>query len=357
MCLADKNHQNEGLDMLSFYNEGYIDPTRDLREAGTYAEVGNSLAGEDPTTNALLERVADYLGKESALLLSSGTMCNEVAIRAHMKPGQELICERSCHIINFECGGPAALSGCMIHAIDGDRGAFTADQLKAAIRFGNPYLPQTGLVAVEQTANMAGGKVWPLEQLREVAAVANAQGIPTHMDGARLVNAVVASGVPASDMTQGFDSVFMDFCKALGCPVGAVLAGSKEFIQEAWRIRQMIGGGIRRTGMLAAMANYALDHHIDRIEEDHELAKLLEQEAVNVTGVVSVEPVETNIVMIDFDPNGPKAPEIVRKLKEKGIVIGAFGDYRIRAVTFMGQKKVDVPTFCNALHQILNVEA
>ncbi|UWR55552.1 threonine aldolase family protein [Phaeobacter inhibens] len=340
--------------MTNFYTEAYAEPTKEMREAGTYAPVGNSLIGEDPSTKALLERAADFLGKEAALFMSSGTMCNEVAVRAHTRPGQEVICEKSCHIINFECGGPAAISGAMIHSIDGDRGMFTADQLSEAIRSGNPYLPQTGLVTVEQTANMAGGAIWPLEQLRKVANTAKQANIPTHMDGARLINAVVASGHPASEMTKGYDSVYMDFCKALNCPVGAVLAGSKEFIQEAWRIRQMIGGGIRRTGMLAAMANYALDHHVDRINEDHQLAQYIGERVGNIKGVASVEPVETNIVIIDFDPAGPAAPEIVAKLKESNVLVGAFGKYRIRVVTFMGRTLKDGEILCSELDKVLN---
>lgn len=340
--------------MHNFYTEAFAEPTKALREASTHAEVGNSLTNDDPTTRALLERVAAFLGKEAALFMCSGTMCNEVAIRAHVQPGQEIICERSSHIINFEVGAPAALSGAMIHAIDGTRGMFTADQTRSAIRSGNPYYPDTGLIIFEQTANMAGGAVWPLEQLRQVADVANQHGIKTHMDGARLINAVVATGVEAAEMAKGYDSVFMDFCKALGCPAGAVLAGPNEFIARAWRIRQMIGGGIRRTGMMAAMCNYALDQHVDRIAEDHALAKYLEESIANIRGVSGVLPVDTNIVMVDFDSAGPNAATIVAKLRDEGFIVGAFGPHRIRIVTFLGQSLTAGEQLCVALDKILN---
>lgn len=340
--------------MYNFYTEAFAEPTKALREAATYAPVGNSLTNDDPSTRLLLERMAEFLGKEAALFMSSGTMCNEVAIRAHIKPGQEVICEKSSHIIHFECGAPAAMCGAMIQAIDGKRGMYTGDQLRGAIRGEGLYYPETGLIEVEQTANMAGGAVWPIEQLREISSIAKEHGISTHMDGARMINAVVATGIPAAEMAKDYDSVYMDFCKALACPFGAVLAGSQEFINRAWRIRQMIGGGIRRTGMMAAMCNYALDNHIDRIADDHRLAKSLEERISNMKGVERVLPVDTNIVMVDFDPSGPTAKEVVAKLREDGVMVGAFAAHRIRIITFQGLDDVAGDALCNSLNRALN---
>ena len=339
--------------MHEFYSDSRGMPTREMRESAIYAPVGNSLKNEDPTTKAFLERTAEFLGKEAALFMPSGTMCNEVAIRVHAKAGEEVICERTSHIINYECGGPAAISGAMMYPIDGERGMFTADALRAAIRAGNPYLPDSALVVVEQTANMAGGAVWPIELLNEVGTTAREAGLKTHMDGARLINAIVSSGVSAAEMAENYDSVFIDFCKGLGCPVGAVLAGSQEFITKAWRVRQMIGGGMKQTGILAAMCNYALDNHVERIADDHRLAKSLAERIGNMPGVDGVLPVESNIVMVDFDPNGQTAVEIITKMRDEGLSFGAFGEHRVRIITHIGVDEAAGDDLCKALNKVL----
>ena len=239
--------------MHDFYSDTKTKPTRGMLESVLAAEFGDEQKNEDPTTMELCRRVAEILGKEAAVFLPSGTMCNEIAIQVHTKPGDEVICERSCHLINFETGGPAAISGVMTFPIDGAFGIYEPDQLREAIRPPSRYAPESRLVAVEQTANMGGGTVWPLEKLNAVAEVAKEAGLATHMDGARLLNAAVKSGIDAKQFTAGYDSCWLDFSKGLGAPVGAVLAGSEGFIQQAWRVKQRIGGALRQSGVLAAM--------------------------------------------------------------------------------------------------------
>ncbi|MGI9413304.1 MAG: threonine aldolase family protein, partial [Hyphomicrobiales bacterium] len=231
--------------MHDFYSDTKTKPTPAMRQVVLTAEVGDEQKFEDPTTIELCGRVAKLLGKDAAVFLPSGTMCNEIAIRVHISPGEEVICERTCHIINFEGGAPAAYSGAMIHALDGHNGTFSPDQVKAAIRPVSRYLPRSRLLCVEQTANMAGGYVWPLDQITAVSATARDAGLATHMDGARLMNAVIKSGISAGKWVRGYDSCWIDFSKGLGAPVGAVLAGSNEFIERAWMIKQQLGGAMR----------------------------------------------------------------------------------------------------------------
>ncbi|MEO1494064.1 MAG: threonine aldolase family protein [Pseudomonadota bacterium] len=321
--------------MDDFYSDTKTKPTPEMRRTVLDAEVGDEQKGEDPTTAALCERVADMLGKEAALFLPSGTMCNEIAIRVHVRPGDEIICERNCHIVGFEGGGPAALSGAMVHPIDGERGMLSPEQVTGAIRTSSRYAPQSRLLSVEQTANMAGGAVWPVDQLNAVAEVAHAHGLATHMDGARLMNAVVQSGRPATDHTAGFDSCWIDFTKGLGAPIGAVLAGSKDFIAHAWVFKQQFGGAMRQSGIAAAMCLHALDHHVDRLAEDHTNAQRIADHLEGLPGVAQVLPVETNIVIFDLAETAPSAADLVACAHADGQILGAFGPRRIRIVTHL----------------------
>ena len=264
---------------VNLYSDTQTRPTAAMRAAIAGAEVGDEQRAADPTTRALEERVAALLGHEAAVFLPSGTMCNEIAIRLHIRPGGErMFIGRDTHTLIAEAGGPAQLSGAVITEVDGDSGMFTPEALEQAIHGSGPggrYGPRERLVSVEQTTNMGGGRVWPLEQVRAVLEVARAAGLSTHLDGARLMNAVVASGVDAADWAGGFDSAWLDFTKGLGAPVGACLAGSAAFIEEAWRWKQMLGGAMRQSGIVAAAGLYALDHHVERLADDHARARRL----------------------------------------------------------------------------------
>jgi len=317
---------------VNLYSDTQTRPTEGMRRAMAVAEVGDEQRGLDPTVTRLQERVADLLGHERGLFLPSGTMCNAIAFRLHVRPGgDEVILDRTSHPIVAEAGGPAFLSGAMLAEVDGDGGRFTAAQVEAAIRQPDRYLPRTRLVSVEQTTNLAGGRVWPLEQLDAVLATARAHGLRAHLDGARLLNAVVASGVKASRYASGFDSAWLDFSKGLGAPVGAVLCGSGELIEEAWRYKQMWGGALRQGGVLAAACLYALDHHVERLAEDHENAKLLAEG-------LGVEEPETNIVIAEL----PDAGERKARLVEQGVETSVIAPGRLRFVTHLDVDRAGV---------------
>jgi threonine aldolase len=311
-----------------------------MREAIAAAVVGDEQRGLDPTTSALQDRVAELLGFEAAVFLPSGTMCNEIAFRIHARPGgDEVILDRTSHPINSEAGGPAVLSGLMIRALDGPGGIFTPEQLEAAVRqAATRYMPRSRLVSVEQTTNLAGGHVWPLETIRGVLGVARRHGLRAHMDGARLMNAVVASGVSAAEYASGFDTAWIDFTKGLGAPVGAVLAGSRESIDEAWRWKQMLGGAFRQSGIVAAGCLYALDHHVDRLAEDHSHARLLAAGLASLPRV-QLDPasVETNIVIFSVDD----ARGLVTRIADR-VELQAVDAQRVRAVTHLDVSREDV---------------
>jgi len=321
--------------MRNFFSDTQTKPPRAMLEAALEAPLGDEQRGDDPTTRALEQRVARLLGKEAAVFLPSGTMANEIAVAVHCRPGDEVICERDCHLIFAEAGGPAALSGVMMAPIDGDRGQMTSEQVAAAIRPQSRYHPPSRLVAVEQTANLAAGAVWPVEALDAVARVARGAGLATHMDGARLMNAVVATGRPAAEHAAGYDSAWIDLTKGLGCPVGAVLAGSHAFIERAWIFKQRWGGALRQSGVLAAMGLYALEHMIERLAEDHALAAGIAERLGALDLVARVLPVDSNIVILDLAEDGPTALRVVEALESEGIVTGAFGLRRIRLLTHM----------------------
>ncbi|MDA0184684.1 threonine aldolase family protein [Solirubrobacter phytolaccae] len=337
--------------LVNLYSDTQTRPTSAMRTAMAEAEVGDEQRFEDPQVTALCARVAELLGMEAAVFLPSGTMCNEIAFRLHIRPGgDEAILHRTSHPIIAEAGGPAAFAGAMMYPLDTPLGMFTADDVRGALRRpGDRYSPRSRLVSVEQTTNMAGGRVWPLAQLRDVVAAAREAGLRLHMDGARLMNAVVASGVPASEMTAGFDTAWLDFTKGLGAPLGACLAGSAELIDEAWRYKQMLGGALRQAGIVAAGALYALDHHVDRLAEDHANAAVLARGLAELPGVtIDPDAVETNIVIFEHDdPEG-----LCARLREQDVVMGAIGPRRVRAVTHLD---VDAEAIQRALHALERV--
>jgi threonine aldolase len=318
---------------VNLYSDTQTRPTAAMREAMASAEVGDEQSFADPTVNELCSRVASLLGFEAAVFLPSGTMCNAIAFRLHIGPGgDEAYLHRRSHPIVAEAGGPAALSGAVLCPLDGERGMFTAGALRDALRPADRYLPRSRLVSVEQTTNLAGGHVWPREQLSEVVDVAREAGLRLHMDGARLMNAVVASGRSAASWAEGFDTAWVDFSKGLGAPVGACLAGSRALIDEAWRYKQMWGGAMRQAGIVAAGALYALDHHVERLADDHALAASLARDLASVPGV-SLDPasVTTNIVVFEV----ADAPALVAALAEAGVKVGALGPTTVRAVTHL----------------------
>jgi threonine aldolase len=310
-------------------------PTQDMRRFMCEAEVGDEQKHEDPTVNLLQEMVAELLGKEAALFLPSGTMCNEIALRVHCRHGEEMLAHQSAHPIHFEGGGPAALAGVNVRSLDGPRGQYDAATLEAAIRPDNRHMPRSRLVWIEQTSNLGGGSIWPLEKVREVTDVARRRGLATHMDGARLMNAVVASGVSASEWAAPFDSAWIDFTKGLGAPVGAAIAGPRDFIAEAWRFKQQMGGAMRQAGIIAAGGIYALRHHVKRLAEDHANARRLADGLAALPGV-ALDPatVETNLVFFDLT-GSIDAPAAVQGLLARGVRMGALGPRTIRAVTHL----------------------
>ena len=341
--------------MFDFYSDTKTKPSTAMLEAVLTSQVGDEQKNEDPTTLELCERVAALLGKEAAVYLPSGTMCNQISIRVHTRPGDEIICERSCHIVNSETGGPAVNSSVMIHTVEGDKGFMTPKQVEKAIRPPSPYLQVSKLLCVEQTANFSGGSVWPLDQIQGVAKVAKKEGLATHMDGARLMNAVVKSGIPAADWVEQYDSCWIDFSKGLGAPVGAVLAGSSEFIAQAWRVKHQMGGAMRQSGVLAAMCLYALDHNVDRLAEDHALASRIGETLQSMSGVEAIMPVETNIIILDLSADAPTAPDMVDALRRDGVLVGAFGERRMRIVTHLDVNEEAADVLCDRFrHHLLS---
>jgi threonine aldolase len=321
---------------VDLYSDTQTRPSRAMREFMCAAEVGDEQRGEDPTVNLLQEMVADLLGKEAALFLPSGTMCNEIAIKVHSRPGDEVLLDRTAHPLHFEAGAPGILSGVILTALDGARGIFTGAQVEAAYHTPSRYAPPTRLVSVENTSNLGGGTVWPLATLHDVCRTAKRLGLVTHMDGARLMNAVVASGVAAREFAAGCDSVWIDFTKGLGAPVGAALAGSRAFIEEAWRYKQAFGGAMRQAGIIAGGGVFALRHNVARLAEDHANARRLAEGLAEIPGVtIDVSSVETNLVYFDVAGTGRSAAEWCAALLQRGVRMGAMGTHAVRAVTHL----------------------
>ena len=320
--------------MIDLYSDTKSHPTAAMRKAIAEAIVGDEQQNEDPTVTALLERVADLLGKEAAVFLPSGTMANEIAVLLHCRPGDEVIAHRDAHIFNFEGGAVAALAGAMIRPLDGAAGMFDVESLTKAIRPRTRLTPKSRLLSVEQTTNLGGGGVWPLARIEDVVALARQHGLATHLDGARLMNAVAASGVTAARHASLFDTVFLDFTKGLGAPFGAVLAGSADLIAEAWEWKQRLGGSMRQAGMMAAGCLHALDHHVERLAEDHANAGLLAG-LLGETSSLSVEPVETNMVYVNIGATGIAAAEFSRRMMERGVRPSVLSPTRLRLVTYL----------------------
>ncbi|MDP1584054.1 MAG: threonine aldolase family protein [Bradyrhizobium sp.] len=308
-------------------------PTSGMREAIARAEVGDEQIGDDPTVNLLCERVADLLGKQAAVFMPSGTMCNVAATLVHCRPGDEILAHETAHIIAREGGAHAALGGFQIMPLSGADGQFSPDTLRGAIHPRSRYQPPQTVVSVEQTANIGGGTIWKKAALDEVVQIARQNGMATHMDGARLLNACVATGISARDMAAGWDSAWIDFSKGLGAPVGGVIAGSHDFIDEVWRWKQRLGGSMRQAGVCAAACVYALDHHVDRLADDHANARALARGLSQIQGIEVQQP-ETNLVFFKPEGAGVSGDAMVKALRQRGVLL-AMMDGRIRACTHL----------------------
>jgi threonine aldolase len=330
-------------------------PSAGMRQAIAHAIVGDEQRGEDPTVNLLNERVAHLLGKEAAIFLPSGTMCNQIALAVHCRPGDEIICAANAHVRTSEGAGAAVFAASVINPIHAPSGVFGAQELRAAIREDRVKSPRPRLVVVEQTSNRGGGSVWPLATLREVASAARERGLSLHMDGARLMNAVVASGVDAKDYAQPFDSVWLDLSKGLGCPVGGVLAGSRAFIREAERWKHRFGGAMRQAGILAAAGIYALDHNIARLDDDHDHARRFALGLAGIRGIrVQTAPVETNLVFFDVEGTGVDGAEIARRLSRRSVRVGVESPHVMRAVFHLDVDAAGVERALSALGEAVD---
>ncbi len=327
--------------MIDLRSDTITRPTPEMRRAMYEAEVGDAVFGDDPTVNALEARTAEILGKEAAAYMPSGTMTNQVALRAHTEPGDEIIIEEQGHVYYYEGGAPAALSGVMCRLVKGERGIFTADAVSALLRLEDIHFPRTRLICLENTHNRGGGSIWPMERIGEIAALAEERHLSMHLDGARLWNASAATGIPERDYARHFDSVSVCFSKGLGAPVGSALAGPADFIRRARRFMKQFGGYMRQAGIIAAGALHALEHNRERLAEDHANAKLLAEGLAGIPGVeLDPSSVQTNIIL--FGHRTLNSVELMLKAHEAGVFILPAGRDTMRAVTSLMVRREDV---------------
>lgn len=339
--------------MIDLRSDTVTQPTSDMRQAMVQAPVGDDVLGDDPSVNALEAYVAELLGKETAVYMPSGTMTNQVALRSHTQPGDEILLEAESHIYYYEGGGPAALSGVSCRLLSGKGGVFSAVSVEQALRPADPHFPQSRLVCVENTHNRSGGRIFPLETIQEIAKVCEQHDLRLHMDGARFWNACVATGISEADYAAPFDTVSVCFSKGLGAPVGSALVGTAEQMAKARRFRKMFGGGMRQAGMIAAGAHYALKHHCDRLAEDHENAQRLAKGLQGMQGIeIDVAGVETNLV--NFKLVGAHSAEVVADaLAQKGVAVLATGPHKIRAVTNLMVSQGQIDEAVDAIAQVI----
>ncbi|MBL9140933.1 MAG: aminotransferase class I/II-fold pyridoxal phosphate-dependent enzyme [Phycisphaerae bacterium] len=313
-------------------------PTPAMWEAMRAAPLGDDVLGDEPTVQALEAKIAALLGKQAALYVPSGTMANQLAIRVVCGPGDEVIAHRDSHIIHYETGAPAALSGAMVTTVEGPAGTFDAAAVHAAVRSANVHHPRSRMLVAENTQNRGGGSVWPLEQFTAVAAAAHQHGLHVHLDGARLFNACVAAGYSAAQFTRDADSVSVCFSKGLGCPVGSVLVASADVIERARRFRKMFGGGMRQSGLLAGAAIWALDHHVARLADDHANAKRLAAGVQGLPGIslaIAPDKTPTNMVFMTLEPSVGTAHDFCERLRAHRVRMIAMDPQRVRAVTHL----------------------
>ena len=336
---------------IDLYSDTATQPTQAMRAFMCRAEVGDEQKGEDPSVNALQEMVADMLGKEAALFLPSGTMCNQISYAVHCRAGDLILLDRTAHPLISEAGGAAVLARATLYPIDGANGMFTPEQMAEVMLPATRYRPPFRLVCVEQTTNMPGGRIWPLDRIRAACDVAHQNGALTHMDGARLLNASVATGISPKAYAESFDTLWIDLSKGLGAPVGAVLAGSADFIFQAWQWKQRVGGAMRQAGIIAAAGIYALDHHVERMAEDHAHAKRMAKGIAGAPGIgIDVESVETNMVRFDIAELGISAREFGdRLLAESGVRVSVIGPTLVRLIPHIDISTADIDEATRAI--------
>jgi threonine aldolase len=340
---------------IDLYSDTNTKPTPPMRQAMAEAEVGDEQNFEDPTVNKLCAMTAALLGQEAAVFLPSGTMCNQIAFRVHCQPGDEIILDYTAHPINAEAGGPPAIALAQTRAIHTELGIFTADQVREAIRPPRRHVPRSRVLSIENTTNAGGGTNRPIEDIAAVTAVAREHGMANHMDGARLMNAVVESGTSAQEYGKHFDSLWLDLSKGLGCPVGGVLAGSADFIDQAWRFKQQMGGAMRQAGIIAAAGVYALENNVARLAEDHENARAFSRTIAQIPGIKLIfDRCETNLVFFDVSDTGMDAATVSDKLLAHDVRIGAMGPYRMRAVTHLDIDAGQLEEAADALRKVVS---
>jgi threonine aldolase len=341
-------------DFIDLRSDTVTKPTLAMRKAMAEADVGDDVFGEDPTVNALQEKVANLLGKEAALFVPSGTMANQLSIKSHTQPGDEVIIEASSHPYNFEGGAGAALSGVQFQCLKGSRGILDVSQIEESIRPADHHFAVTRLICLENTHNRGGGSIYPLEKMAEIYRLAKSEELLVHLDGARLWNASVATGIRPQEYAQWADSVSVCLSKGLGAPIGSLVASSKGFIDRVHRFRKMFGGGMRQVGIIAAAGIYALDHHLERLREDHQNAKRLAVGLKDFKGV-SIDPTraETNIVIFDVTNTWMTAAQVAEGMKKEGILIHAFGKMQIRLVTHLDVTAEDIEKTLKGFEKVL----
>jgi threonine aldolase len=341
--------------LIDLRSDTVTKPSAEMRRVMAEAEVGDDVFGDDPTVNKLQEKVSDMLGKEAALFVPSGTMANTIAILAHTQPGDEVIVERESHTFNYEVAGAAVMGGVQLNTVLGERGILEPDQIAREIRELNVHIPQTKLICLENTHNRGGGTIYTLEKIQAIHQLAQENNLKMHLDGARLFNACVATGISPMEYAQNFDSLMFCFSKGLGAPIGSILTGSKAFIQRAHRIRKMLGGGMRQVGILAAAALYALENNVERLAKDHEHAIILAKELAKIKGFqINPEHVETNILVFDVSESGSSVEEVLGKLKAKGILMVPFGHTLARAVTHLDVSREDIEKTIRVIRKVFD---
>ncbi len=339
--------------LIDLRSDTVTKPSAAMREAMAKAEVGDDVFGEDPTVNLLQQKVANLLGKEAALYVPSGTQANQICIKVHTQPGDEVIMEKGCHLFNYETGALAFLSNIQPHTIEGVRGVMNVEQITKAIRPKAYYMPRTALVAVENTHNRAGGTIYPISVIAEIFELTRSEKMGYHLDGARLWNACVETGISPKEYAAYFNSVSVCLSKGLGAPVGSVIAGSKEFIERARKYRKIFGGGMRQAGILAAAGIYALENNRERLREDHAKMKYFAGELAKLPSMtIDMEAVQTNIVIIGVEKTGKSPEEVLAMLKSRGVLLTMGNWMSVRAVTHLDVSMDEVKLAVTVFHEL-----